>query len=133
MLLSVLSCYLLVEIVNMKKSFLICLILLLCSCTRTLKSPIVTSRPNLDLPEATAIKLDKVEFKVLHEDNVESFFKDSNKNGKDIVIFALTESNYKNLALNMKRIKALIKNQKKIIELYKKYYEENDVGEKEER
>lgn len=108
----------------MKKIFLLSL-LLLCSCTRTLKHPIIVDKPNLNLPPPQSIKMSPVEFKVLHQDNVNQYFDDMNKNGKDVVIFSLTESGYKNLSINIQKIKSYIKEQSKIIKLYKQYYEEN--------
>ena len=113
-----------VEIVSMKKMLILSL-LLLCSCTKTLKHPIIVSKPNLNLPPAQSIEMSPVEFKVLHKDNVDEYFEDLNKNDKDVVIFSLTESGYKNLAINIQKIKSFIKQQAKVIKLYKEYYEEN--------
>lgn len=98
--------------------------LLLCSCSTVMNAFEPDPIPVLNLPTPKPIKMEKVKFKILHKDNVTEYF----KNIPEGVVFALTPQDYKNLAINMQRLKSYIKTQGKIIQLYKDYYEKNKNG-----
>lgn len=99
---------------------------LLCSCSMgsSTKPSLEFSKPKLNLAAPESITLSKVKFKVLHKDNAEEYFNSSQSN----TVFALTETDYKNLSINMLKIKSYIKIQKKQLELYKNYYEGENNG-----
>jgi len=97
---------------------------LLCSCAlghKIITKPI--ERPSLKLEAPKPLSLKGVKFVVITKDNAELIFKQLEENGEQPVLIALTGQNYKALAVNLEDIKNYIKTQKKIILLYKDYYE----------
>jgi hypothetical protein len=72
-----------------------------------------TEKPALTLKDPEPLELDKVKFTIVFDDNGEP-------------LFALSEQDYKNLASNTDQIKNYILLQKKIIKLYRDYYEPRD-------
>lgn len=104
--------------------YIMCVLLtLLCGCSTT-KTMIDVERVPLNLSDPPAMKLNKVEFIVIHKDNSEKVFSDLEKSGIEPVIFGLTGDGYKSLSINVRDIKDYIILQKKIIQLYRNYYEE---------
>jgi hypothetical protein len=106
------------------------ILITLCSCLSACsfignKDCLVVEKPNLKLKDPLALNLNSVKFKVLHRDNVQEYFNSSSENQNKSAVFALTESDYKNLSINIEKIKLYIKTQKKIIQLYRNYYEGN--------
>lgn len=90
---------------------------LLSSCTFTDSIEPSLDKPKLNLINSANPNLLEVKISVITEENSQMYFK-QNK-----VAFALTEQQYKNLALNVEELKSFIKKQIKIINLYKEYYE----------
>lgn len=124
--LNVFKLYLRAEIVNMKK-ILFCLMIALlsgCGALRTIGVPL--ERVPLNLSEPTPLQLNEVEFIVIHKDNAAAAFAELEKSGVVPVVFALTGSDYKALAINVSDIKEYIVLQRKIIRLYKNYYEKGE-------
>lgn len=103
--------------------------LLLCSCSTMTDMFEPDPLPPLNLPSPSPIKLEKVKFVVITEKTVDEHFKSSQDDPNKSVIIGLTGQQYKNLVINMQKLKSFIKEQRKIIELYKDYYEgENRNG-----
>lgn len=97
-------------------------VLMLSGCgLTTITTP--TERVPLNLAPPPKLALKKVEFVVIHKDNAEAIFKELEARGLQPVVFALTGSDYKALATNVGDIKNHILLQRKIIILYKDYYE----------
>lgn len=105
------------------KFLMFILSVILTGCSFNKCDNIIIERPKLQLKDPNVLTLKSVKFKVLHRDNASNYFNDSDK-----AVFVLTESEYKNLALNMEKLKAYIKSQKKIIQLYRNYYESKSNG-----
>ena len=106
--------------------WLICvgiLFLVGCSPTRVAVQP--AERIPLNLNHPTPLQLQKVEFVVSHKDNSEAVFSDLEKKKMEPVLFCLTGVDYKALAVNISDIKDYIILQRKVIDLYKEYYEGN--------
>lgn len=80
----------------------------------------------LNLPEISPVDLDSVEWKIITRDNQESVFTDLEKDGQDPVLFGLTDKYYESLSINFAKLRAYIKQQNKVIEIYKNYYEETE-------
>lgn len=80
-------------------------------------------RTVLNLQEPPTLILNSVKFKVITPNNQEKVFDDLKQEGTDEILFGLTDDNYKNLALNIAKIKAYLIEQQTIINSYKKYYE----------
>lgn len=105
----------------MKRS--IVTLLLLTSCSLVNPQPLIDTKPPLALADPPPIRLKTVEFVVISKDTAEKTFSDLEKAGQQPVLFALTGKDYKSLAVNTLQIKNYVKNQRKIIRLYRKYYE----------
>lgn len=87
----------------------VCLI----SCTPSRIPCLPQQKPELKLGDPQPLKLDPVKFSITGNESPDVFF-------------SLTDRDYKNLSLNMEKIKLFIIEQKKIIELYRNYYEGED-------
>lgn len=101
------------------------LMLLMClcaGCAITKPTPIDT-KPPLNLREAEPLELRKVHLHVITKEIADKKFKEIEDSGKRGVVIALSVQDYKNLAVNIQRLKAYIKTQQKIIRQYKNYYE----------
>jgi hypothetical protein len=102
------------------KAHMLLVVIFLSSCSLLSRDPTVIDRPKLNLNIDSSIDLNDVQFKVITESTSQEYFRDNS------AAFALTEIQYKNLALNIEEIKYFIRKQLKIIRLYKNYYEEVD-------
>jgi hypothetical protein len=98
----------------------------LSACSTTPQSVEYSSRPierpELILPETNTLDLRNVDFVVVNRDNVEQVFANLERQGKPVVLFALTDENYQNLSLNIADIMELLSQQKAIIIAYDQYY-----------
>jgi len=103
-------------------------LLLLSSCAVFGSAPPVDTKPTLGLKNPPPMKFRSVNFIVVHKDNAEKTFSDLDSSGQDAVLFGLTGDDYKNLAVNTQQLKAYIKHQQKIINLYREYYEGEGRG-----
>lgn len=107
-----------------------CLLLLslvsACASTQSVK-PIVISakpvdKPELILPKADRIQTRDIQWIVITPDNYQEVFNKLAKDGKQVVLFALTSDGYENIALNLSDIRAYIQQQQAIIIAYEGYY-----------
>lgn len=114
---------------NSTANVLICLTIALsilsgCS-TKVAPVEIQTSpaiRPTLVLPAADVIKTRPVQWIVITEDNYQEVFAKLTADGKDVVLFGLTDEGYKNLSLNVSDLRTYIEQKNAIIIAYKTYY-----------
>lgn len=113
-------------IVNMKKTFLLLLILSCTGCSglNIFSSPV--ERLPLQVYNPKKLNMKKVEFIVIHRKNAEEVFNKMEERGEQPVLIGLSGDNYKNLSLNTEDIKEFMIIQKDIIEAYRKYYESED-------
>lgn len=101
---------------------------LLSACASTKVDPVTSvevktieiPRPAPIVPNVDQLNLKSIQWIVITPDNVDQKFKEI-KDG-DVVLFALTQDGYENLALNMSDIRAMIEQQKKIIAIYRKQF-----------
>lgn len=101
--------------------FIVCL---LTSCAVLTPTTPIDTKPPLKLSDPSPLRLKPVKFIVVHKDNAEKTFSDLESSKQEPVLFALTGNDYKSLAVNTNLIKNYVKNQRKIIRLYRKYYED---------
>lgn len=106
----------------MKRMFLL-LMFLLSGCFATSPQMPIDTKPPLNLRPADPIKMKKVKLHVIHMAIAEKKFEEIRKSGEKPVVFALTGTDYKNLAINIQKLKGYIKSQQRIIDAYKRYYE----------
>ena len=106
------------------------LILLVSGCSTFQPDQIEVSRtpvekPELELPEADEVRLRNVEWTLITPKNVDDIIAESEKSGRPVVFFSLTDKGYENLSLNISDIRSLIQQQKTIISAYENYYKES--------
>jgi len=80
-------------------------------------------KPTLTLPEVDTFTQRGVKWIIVTPDNVNNVFKDLEESNTDVVLFALTDSGYENLTLNVADTIKLLQQQRAIIAAYKQYYE----------
>lgn len=114
------------------KYVLLCALCMLSACSSTRLVPEIVEKPPLAIADPDPIDLQDVKFVIIHKDNAERVFAELAAKGIDPVVFALTGDDYKALATDMQDIKGYIKLQKKILQLYRDYYEQRKENIKEE-
>jgi len=112
------------------KKFLATSLLMLTGCFVSHSVPPIDTKPPLNLRPAEPLKMRPVKLHVIHMGIAEKKFEEIRNSGEKPVVFALTGADYKNLAINMQKLKAYIKTQQRIIDAYKKYYEGTSNGNK---
>jgi hypothetical protein len=109
----------------LKYLMMIILLFLLSACsakqTEIISKPV--ERPSLNLQDPSPVVLKSVRFIIVTPENVEEVFRNLEANREEVVLFALTGLNYKNLALNVDALKQFMKTQNEIIRLYRDFYE----------
>jgi len=105
-------------------SVLGCLTLTSCSLfpakTEITVAPI--EKPVLVVPQVDKISMRPVNWILITDDNYQEVFNKLQKDGKELVLFGLTDEGYERLSLNISDIRSLIQQQQAIIESYKRYY-----------
>lgn len=81
------------------------------------------ARTPLNLPPAPALRPTAVQWIVVTPENVDQVWEDLRKKNSTLVLFAITDNGYEELAMDMAQIRSYIANQNKIIATYKEYYE----------
>jgi hypothetical protein len=72
-------------------------------------------------PRPKPLKMNNLEWYVVTEDNMDTFFQNLKKKQNEVVVFfAITPKGYENLSINVSDIKRYIIQQKEIIEYYEK-------------
>ena len=124
---------------NLQKSTMSVLILLtltisLSACSRTPReleyTPQPIDRPELILPVSEELRLSKIDWIIITPDNATEEFDKIKASGKPVVVYALTNSGYEALALDMAKILKKLSEQNAIIVAYEDYYsngDENDI------
>lgn len=80
-------------------------------------------RTRLNLPDPKPIKPATPKWYVVTPDNIDEVWKELKDNNADVVLFAVTDDGYEQLAITLAELRNYIKSQKAIILKYKEYYE----------
>jgi len=80
-------------------------------------------RTRLNLSELPPLTSRTPTWIIVTPDNVNSVWKDLKDKNTDVVLFALTDNGYEELALNIAELRNFINSQRQIIIKYKQYYE----------
>lgn len=80
-------------------------------------------RTKLNLQEPAPLNGRIPQWYIITPENAEAIFAELKEKNIDVVLFALTDEGYEQLALNMAEIRNYIANQRSIIIKYKEYYE----------
>ena len=110
------------------QSVLVLLILttFLTSCSTVQKLDIFKTevkREPLNLENPATPKMEELKFIIIHSQNAEEVFAKMKEQGKDPVLFGLSDEDYETLAKNFAQIRAYMIKQQLIIDKYKEYYE----------
>jgi hypothetical protein len=114
----------------MKQTFKIALgfglVLLLAGCLGNNPQRIEVStkpldKPELNLPPVDELRLRRVEWVIVNEENLEAKLAELRSKGP-LAMFVLTGEGYENLGLNFSDIRALVQQQQAIIIAYENYY-----------
>lgn len=80
-------------------------------------------RPAINLPPPAAVQLDKFEWVVITDKNIDGVIAKIKKSDGEVVLFALTPEGYQALSLNNEKMKTYLKQLKDQLDAYRKYYE----------
>ena len=80
-------------------------------------------REKLNLKVPSPIELLDPSWIIIHPGNAEEVWEVLKDDKKDIVLFALTDDGYKELSINLTKLRNIIEQQRIILFKYKKYYE----------
>ena len=80
-------------------------------------------RARLDLPVPPPIKAREMQWFVVTPENIDQVWVKLKEQGTDLVVFALTDDGYQELAMTMAEVRNYIASQRAIIVKYKGYYE----------
>lgn len=117
------------QIVNVKTlSALLLSSFLLAGCSLMGVKPLevqttAIQKPALAVQDPAPLQPRPLKWFIITPENADEVFKELEKNNYDLVLFGITDQGYENLSLNQAEIRALIVEQKKIIAIYRTYYE----------
>jgi hypothetical protein len=97
-------------------------VLALVSCTST-RPVIDPNKIYLNRQDAILEPLEDVRFVVLTDGNKTTIFENLETDGQGKILISLTEEEYKKLSRNFQRLLNYIREQKNILDLYRKHYE----------
>ena len=80
-------------------------------------------REPLNLQNPATPKMEELKFIIIHSENAEEVFAKMKEQGKDPVLFGLSDDDYETLAKNFAQIRAYMIQQQLIIDKYREYYE----------
>ena len=86
-------------------------------------------RAPLNLSEPEAAKMEKIQWVIITSENAEEVFAKLKEQGKDPVLFGLSDEDYELLSKNFNQIRAYMIKQRQIIDQYKEYYESDKEAE----
>lgn len=94
--------------------------------TKTKPIEVVTKpvdKTRLDLADPEPLKAKPIQWVIVTPDNAEEIFKQMEAKGQNLVLFAITDDGYQQLALTIADLRNFINTQRTIIIKYKEYYE----------
>ena len=98
-----------------------------CSTVRELKIfETEVPREPLNLPHPEAANMEPLQWVIITSENAEEVFAKLKEQGKDPVLFGLSDKDYEFLSKNFAQIRAYMIKQRQVIDQYKDYYESED-------
>jgi hypothetical protein len=98
----------------------------LTSCSTVQKLDIFKTeveRAPLNLPNPETPKMEELKFIIIHSENAEQVFAKMKEQGKDPVLFGLSDDDYETLSKNFAQIRAYMIKQQMTLDEYREYYE----------
>lgn len=87
-------------------------------------------RTRLDLPLPTPFAAKDIQWVVITPDNAQKVFAELKDKNIDVVLFAITDEGYEQLAVTIAELRGIIAQQRAIIIKYKEYYEPQPLEQK---
>ena len=84
-------------------------------------------RTRLDLPMPPPLKAREMQWFVVTPENIDQVWAKLKEQNVDLVVFALTDDGYQELAMTMAEVRNYIASQRAIIVKYKEYYEPTET------
>jgi len=84
-------------------------------------------RENLNLPYPEAVKMEPLKWVIITSENADEVFAKLKEEGKDPVLFGLSDKDYEFLSKNFAQIRAYMIKQRQVIDQYKEYYESDQT------
>ena len=113
-----------------KNTFIIILLgVFLSSCTSVRQLDIFKTeveRAPLDLPNPETPKLEEIKWVIITSENADEVFAKLKEQGKDPVLFGLSDEDYELLAKNFAQIRAFMIKQGMTLDQYREYYESKE-------
>lgn len=113
-----------------KNTFIIILLgVFLSSCTSVRQLDIFKTeveRAPLDLPNPETPKLEDIKWVIITSENADEVFAKLKEQGKDPVLFGLSDEDYELLAKNFAQIRAFMIKQGMTLDQYREYYESKE-------
>ena len=85
-------------------------------------------REPLNLQNPATPEMEELKFIIIHSENAEEVFAKMQEQGKDPVLFGLSDDDYETLSKNFAQIRAYMIQQQLIIDKYREYYEGDDTN-----
>ena len=101
----------------------------LTSCSTVLQLDVFKTeveRAPLDLPNPETPQLEKINWIIITSENAEEVFAKMKEQGKDPVLFGLSDEDYELLSKNFAQIRAYMIQQGATLDQYRKYYESEE-------
>ena len=111
---------------------LLTLTIFLTSCAGVKKLEIFKTeveRQPLNLAKPTPLEMEKIHWHIITSENADEVFAKLKEDGKDQVLFGLSDDDYELIAKNFAQIRAYIIQQNATLDQYKKYYEPTETKE----
>ena len=87
-------------------------------------------RTRLNLPDPAPLKARELSWVIITPENAGEVWKKLKEENTDLVLFAITDDGYEQLAVTMAELRNLIAQQRTIILKYKEYYEPEKLEQK---
>lgn len=114
---------------NVLGSLILLLVLSACAAPDIIEQePIIEVRtipiekPAPIVPDVDQLSLNKVEWIIITEENMQDVFDEMRSKNQSVVLFGLTGENYENLSLNLNDLRSNIQQYQSIIAIYEKSY-----------
>ena len=112
---------------------LLTLTIFLTSCGTAVKQleifKVEEPRAPLNLESPQTPKMESINWVIITSENADEVFAKLKENGKDQVLFGLSDDDYELIAKNFAQIRAYIIQQNATLEKYKEYYEPTETNE----
>ena len=108
---------------------LILITFLISGCSSVQKLDVFSTeveRAPLNLPNPATPKLEDIKWMIITSENAEEVFAKMQEQGKDPVLFGISDDDYELLAKNFAQIRAYMIQQGSTLEQYREYYEADD-------